>query len=121
MYILIDSNSAIFFIASLIGFFLAEGEEKMGACGSKPNGCVGIKGRKLVRRRKHKVSRRRNVSKTHSSASQNLSKIEPSDHSYSNPAFQGITTSRTNHDSLFTSKMEDSFSVSRLISPASSI
>ncbi|KAL3378772.1 hypothetical protein AABB24_004611 [Solanum stoloniferum] len=47
----------------------------MGGCASKPNGCVGFKGRKLVRRKKHKVSRRRNVSKTHS-ASQNLRNAE---------------------------------------------
>lgn len=91
----IGSNSAI--------FFSAEKRGEMGACASKPKGCVGIRGRKLVRRKKHKVSRRRNVSKTHS-ASQNLSKIEPSssaDHSYSNPAFQGtlyITKSVRNHD-----------------------
>lgn len=63
----------------------------MGVCGSKPKGCVGIKGRKFVHRKKHKISRSRNVSKSHS-ASHNLSKIEPSasaDLSYNNPAFQG--------------------------------
>ncbi|XP_049388398.1 uncharacterized protein LOC125852741 [Solanum stenotomum] len=83
----------------------------MGGCASKPNGCVGFKGRKLVRRKKHKVSRRRNVSKTHS-ASQNLSKIEPSssaDHSYSNPAFQGNAESWFDPEMVIESDCEDDF------------
>ncbi|MCE0482479.1 hypothetical protein HAX54_041276 [Datura stramonium] len=83
----------------------------MGACGSKPNGCVGIRGRKFVHRKKRKVSRRRNVSRTHS-ASQNLSKIEPSssaDHSYSNPAFQGNAESWFDPEMVIESDCEDDF------------
>ncbi|TMW92197.1 hypothetical protein EJD97_013367, partial [Solanum chilense] len=73
--------------------------------------CVGIRGRRLVRRKRHRVSRKRNVSKTHS-ASQNLSKIEPSssaDHSYSNPAFQGIAESWFDPEMVVESDCEDDF------------
>ncbi|CAN4082536.1 unnamed protein product [Withania somnifera] len=83
----------------------------MGACGSKPNGCVGIKGRKFVHRKRSKVSRRRSVSKTHS-ASQNLSKIEPSssaDHSFSNPVFQGNAESWFDPEMVIESDCEDDF------------
>ncbi|XP_060191957.1 uncharacterized protein LOC132621639 isoform X1 [Lycium barbarum] len=80
----------------------------MGACGSKPKGCVRISGRKFVKR---KVSRRRSVSKNHS-ASQNLSKIEPSssaDRSFSNPAFQGNAESWFDPEMVIESDCEDDF------------
>ncbi|XP_009759222.1 uncharacterized protein LOC107773918 [Nicotiana tabacum] len=83
----------------------------MGVCGSKPKGCVGIKGRKFVHRKKHKISRSRNVSKSHS-ASHNLSKIEPSasaDLSYNNPAFQGNAESWFDPEMVIESDCDDDF------------
>ncbi|KAK4367478.1 hypothetical protein RND71_011270 [Anisodus tanguticus] len=83
----------------------------MGACASKPKGCVKISGRKFVNRKKRKVNRRRNVSKTHS-ASQNLSKIEPSssaDRSFSNPASQGNGESWFDLEMVIESDCEDDY------------
>ncbi|KAK6155134.1 hypothetical protein DH2020_009382 [Rehmannia glutinosa] len=61
----------------------------MGVCGSKPKGCVGMKD-KLKLQKKRRRQRTRRTKKTHSSNNKN--RVEPSDPkdlSFSNPAYQG--------------------------------
>lgn len=61
----------------------------MGVCGSKPKGCVGMKGKLNLQKKRRK---QRRVKKAHSSI--NRTRVEPSnsnkkDVSFTNPAFQG--------------------------------
>lgn len=63
----------------------------MGACGSKPSGCVGVRGGRLNLGKKGRIRRRRRRTKTQS-FSNKLNKVEPShstDLSYRNPTYQG--------------------------------
>ncbi|PIN05438.1 hypothetical protein CDL12_22016 [Handroanthus impetiginosus] len=97
----------------------------MGVCGSKPQGCVGMKGRLKMqdKRKKH----RRRMKKPHSSNNRN--RVEPSnrkDLSYSNPAFQGNSESWFDPDAVIDSDGDgddddEFFSVQDDISQAGSL
>ncbi|KAL2240463.1 UNVERIFIED_CONTAM: hypothetical protein Sindi_0687500 [Sesamum indicum] len=93
----------------------------MGVCGSKPKGCVGMKG-KLKLQKKHR-KRTRRVKKAHSSNNKN--RVEPSnqkDLSYTNPAFQGHSESWFDPDAVIDSDGEDEFySVQDDVSQAGSL
>ncbi|KAL6552990.1 hypothetical protein OROGR_006832 [Orobanche gracilis] len=81
----------------------------MGLCGSRPTGCVGMKG-KLKLQRKGRNQRTRRIKKAHSSF--NNKRVEPSDPdelSYINPAFQGNSESWFDTHGVIDSDCEDDF------------
>ncbi|KAL0377497.1 UNVERIFIED_CONTAM: hypothetical protein Sradi_3055200 [Sesamum radiatum] len=93
----------------------------MGVCGSKPKGCVGMKGKLKLQKKRKKRTRR--VIKAHSSNNRN--RVEPSnqkDLSYNNPAFQGHSESWFDPDAVIDSDGEDEFySVQDDVSQAGSL
>ncbi|KAL0343932.1 UNVERIFIED_CONTAM: hypothetical protein Sangu_1280600 [Sesamum angustifolium] len=93
----------------------------MGVCGSKPKGCVGMKDKLKLQKKRRKRSRR--VKKAHSSNNRN--RVEPSnqkDVSYTNPAFQGHSESWFDPDAVIDSDGEDEFySVQDDVSQAGSL
>ncbi|KAL3833195.1 hypothetical protein ACJIZ3_007931 [Penstemon smallii] len=92
----------------------------MGACGSKPKGCIGMRG-KLKLQKKRKKHRTRRVKKTLSST--NTSRVEPSnqaDLSFNNPAFQGSSESWFDPDAVIDSE-DEFYSVQDDVSQAGSI
>ncbi|XP_047958785.1 uncharacterized protein LOC125204231 [Salvia hispanica] len=81
----------------------------MGVCGSKPKGCVGMKG-KLNLQKKRKKQRAGRVKKAHSA--NNRHRVEPSnqkDVSFTNPSFQGSSEAWFDPDGLIDSDGEDEF------------
>ncbi|KAH6791111.1 hypothetical protein C2S51_006117 [Perilla frutescens var. frutescens] len=95
----------------------------MGVCGSKPKGCVGMKG-KLNLQKKRRNQKTTRVKKAHSA--NNRHRVEPSkqkDVSYnSNPAFQGSSEAWFDPDALIDSDGEDEFySVQDDVSQAGSL
>ncbi|XP_073018961.1 uncharacterized protein [Primulina eburnea] len=96
----------------------------MGICGSKPKGCVGVKSR-LDLQRKRRMQRARRKKTTHCPSNKQINRVEPSnqtDLSYSNPVFQGNADSWYDPDSAIDSDCEDEFySIQDDVSQAGSI
>ncbi|GFP79292.1 protein enhanced disease resistance 2 [Phtheirospermum japonicum] len=94
----------------------------MGVCGSKPKGCVGVKGKMKLPKKRRKQGKRR-MKKAHSSINKN--RVEPSDPkdlSFTNPAFQGNSESWFDTDGVIESDGEDDFySIQDDISQAGSL
>ncbi|GER35792.1 hypothetical protein STAS_12086 [Striga asiatica] len=94
----------------------------MGVCGSKPKGCVGMKGKLNLQktRRKHRTRR---IKKAHSSVSKNrVEPSDPKDRSFNNPAYQGNSDSWFDTDGVIESDGDDEFySIQDDISQAGSL
>lgn len=92
-------------------------------CGSKPKGCVGMKGKLNLQKKRRRQTTSR-VKKAHSANNRN--RVEPSnqkkDVSISNPAFQGSSEAWFDPDALIESDGEDEFySVQDDVSQAGSL
>ncbi|CAA0820223.1 Protein of unknown function (DUF1336 [Striga hermonthica] len=95
----------------------------MGVCGSKPKGCVGMKGKLNLQRKRRNKHRTRRIKKAHSSVSKNrVEPSDPKDRSFNNPAYQGNSDSWFDTDGVIESDGDDEFySIQDDISQAGSL
>ncbi|KAL0424322.1 UNVERIFIED_CONTAM: hypothetical protein Sradi_0967000 [Sesamum radiatum] len=65
----------------------------MGACGSKPRGCVGVSSKLNLKKKRKKKQKTRTLKNANSLSNKHNNRVEPSDQvdvSYNNPAFQDL-------------------------------
>ncbi|KAL0285506.1 UNVERIFIED_CONTAM: hypothetical protein Sangu_2776200 [Sesamum angustifolium] len=66
----------------------------MGACGSKPRGCVGVSSKLNLKKKRKKKQKTRTLKNANSLSNKHNNRVEPSDQvdvSYNNPAFQDVS------------------------------